>query len=210
MKSVITASALIFFAISVSLSEAEPVQNKIEEGMTISAIIDNSVAPFKFQIRTSKEDGLLEAIDVFSPSGEKLQTIVSADAEMPCSSCRLMEFKDLNFDGYNDLLILIGWGSGGNMFDVWTYNPKKRMFANVSFDNEFANPIVDVENKILITNSPMGCCAGTNFYYGYNKDKFHLFKQTEYSIENKKEVIVVKELVRGKWKASKKYGDSLE
>lgn len=206
MKTFAIASALIFSVGSFTTSHAGP----YEGTKTVSSTIDSSLPEFRFQIRTDR-DGYIEWIDIFSPSGRKTQSIqFPDDAEEPCSSCNLLEFEDLNFDGYNDLLLLVGWGSGGSMYDVWIYNPKKTAFEKASFDTEFANPSVDTKNKVLMTSSPMGCCAGTNYYYRYNKGKFRLFKQEDYSVENKRDVVVVRELVRGKWRVTKKYGDYRE
>jgi hypothetical protein len=208
MKALVAVFAVLLLVISAHAACAEPIQDRT----TINATIDKAAKPFQFEIRIAKDDGFIEQIDVFSPSRKKIQSIeFPPDAEMPCASCKVMEFEDLNFDGYNDLLLLVGWGSGGSFYEPWMYNPTRKLFQKANFDREFANPSVDKKNKVLILSSHVGCCEGTKSYYHYGNGKFHVFKEEKYFVENKRDVVVVRQLIQGTWKViSKKYGDTRE
>jgi hypothetical protein len=199
-----------YVVLAVSPTWADDSVNHITDGTVIEAKITKADAPFRFMVRV--EDFGIDKIDVYS--GKRLlQSIKFPDdaQEMPCSSCNLLEFKDLNFDGYKDVLILVGWGSGGSMYEPWIYNPQKKLFEKSDFDREFANPSLDQKNHILILSSHVGCCEGTKSYYKYRNDRFVLFKEDRYFVENKRDVVVVKQLENGTWKViSKKYGDLRE
>lgn len=199
MKAAATALVLILTVLSAGAPYAGP----LKEGTSLRSVIDKAQPPFKFRVKVSREDPEPEAVDVIAPSGKKVQTIMfPADAQAPCDSCDLLVFKDLNFDGYNDLLMLTGWGTIGEMYDVWIYYPKRSLFQKVSFDTEFANPELDVKNKALITTSPMGCCEGSKYYYRYTNGKFSLFKEERYFMEGENDVSVVRELENGKWRVT--------
>jgi hypothetical protein len=181
----------------------------LRNGLTLRAVINKSQKPLKFSIITDKEYHNIVRIDVFQDNGKFIQTI-DFDAEDPCDTCDFVEFKDLNFDGYKDMLILTGWGSGGRMYELWLFNPRKTLFELSNLKEYLENPTVDTKNKTVISYSPMGCCESEDSYYKIDNCKFYLVKKVTNVVKNDRNVTTVSKRVKGKWKViSKKYGPKL-
>ena len=179
---------------------------------TITAVIDKAAPPFKFVIKGSVAEGDVEAINVVAPSGAKIQTIpFPQDAQEPDGSLKLLEFMDINFDGYHDLLLLVGYGTIGEVYEAWVYEPKRKRFVKSNIHEGLPNPSVDSKQRILTTVSSMGCCDTTTSHYRYLNGRFDMFMEERTYIEKKREVTVVKKKIDGKWKVVKKsYGDRVD
>ena len=177
-------AVMALIAIQSTVWAAEVNFKDMVDGTVLEAMIGNSTGPYKFKVRLFKDDFgdvELEKIEVYSPAGKNVQSIKFPDyGQTPCPECKLMEFKDLNFDGFRDLLLLVEWGSSGEMYEPWIFNPKSARFEHSSLRGFLKNPTIDAEKKLVIETSRVGCCEGTVTHYEVTGNKFRAIKKMKY------------------------------
>jgi hypothetical protein len=97
---------------------------------------------------------------------------------------------DFNFDGYQDIYVLMDWGATGNSQGcIWLYNPESKRFDYSPEFSSLGTFTLDRPHKTIITRSNGGMAGGI-----HSADK--------YKVENNRPVLVYNE--RQDWDMDKK------
>lgn len=85
---------------------------------------------------------------------------------------------DVNFDGQNDVGVFLSTGYSGvnNYYDFYVYNSTTQLLEKQSQLSDISNPILDIENKKVISNYR----SGPNWYQGIYTYKEDTHTYTEY------------------------------
>ena len=94
---------------------------------TLLNVSDDSIVPtkiggwntFSFKFNMDSAGDLLKTIGVYSSNKLVQKIIANKDIEQ-----NKFELIDWNFDGYKDISVLYGCGSGGCNYWIWNYSPK--------------------------------------------------------------------------------------
>lgn len=87
-------------------------------------------------------------------AGQPLQTLEQKDMSSPELSLRA---EDANFDGFLDLLLLIGAGATGNTnYMLWLFDTGSRSFIAVPKFQELFSPSFDAQAKLVRTHNKGG------------------------------------------------------
>ncbi len=124
-------------------------------------------------------------VEVFSENGERLQSFPYLSNESPehDGAAALLMAKDLNFDGYNDLMLLSAAGAQNvyYAFSLWDVEAKQfrpvyhdcvwlreeARFSDEAVQIALCNPELFPEQKMLLSSDPDG------FYY--RREIFYMF-----------------------------------
>lgn len=79
--------------------------------------------------------------------------------------------KDLNFDGYLDLMLEYDYGSGGSWSYVWLFSPKTKKFFYHDELSKLSELTPDSSTRTLTTMEQSGACCGTECGYQFVKGK---------------------------------------
>lgn len=71
--------------------------------------------------------------------------------------------NDINFDGYNDLLLLVSIGATNTFYDYFIYNPSINKFVKDSVLKGLSSPHFDANHKTISTQNAMGCAGNDSF-----------------------------------------------
>ena len=97
-----------------------------------------------------------------------------------------VEVKDLNFDGYQDLLLMYDNGSGGSWSHVWLFNPRTAKFDYNAQLSEFGSLEPDSAKHSLRSVSQNGACCGEETILGFERGKLvRLSVQTMQELDNR-------------------------
>jgi len=93
-----------------------------------------------------------------SKDGSTTQTIGVHGSDSGTSSCPKAISQDVNFDGYPDITLLTGTGSGGGAISYWLYASTTGQFAcNEPYDTcGFMNPQFDPSTKTVTSEGQEG------------------------------------------------------
>jgi len=181
----------------------------IPNGLTVTRFIGKGIGELRFRIHTSKE-GEITGIDRIEILG-KTQTVQTIDLDYgdpPCDHCELLEFADLNFDGYLDLLVLTGFGTGGKSYDVWLFNKKTIAFQKSNDLSQLQNYSINIQEKEIESSSPRGASEGSKYYYKVNNGKIGMYKEVSYEVTaDGKTRTITKLKSKGQWQ---KVSETLE
>lgn len=75
--------------------------------------------------------------------------------------------QDVNFDGYQDVLLFSDQGSGGVSYHVWVYMPFENRFAYSDEVSGIGNMIVDTDSQRIRGSWSSGPCHHTDGEYAY-------------------------------------------
>jgi hypothetical protein len=85
---------------------------------------------------------------------------------------RYLLHLDLNFDGYEDLMLRMGAGATGNTsYAVWLYDPKTAGYVYSDAVSRFTTPEVYPSEKVLSSHSNGGASFWTFEYYKWQAGK---------------------------------------
>lgn len=171
---------MLLMSILFAVSTASALKD-IPNGLTVTRFIGKGIGELRFRIHTSKE-GEITGIDRIEILGktETVQTIDLESGDPPCDHCELLEFADVNFDGYLDLLVLTGFGTGGKSYDVWIFNKKTIAFQKSNDLSHLRNYSINIQEKEIESNSQRGASEGSKYYYKVNNGKIEMYKEVSY------------------------------
>lgn len=121
----------------------------------------------------------------FSNEEADMEKRISKNIE--CGESKLSYFKDINFDGYKDMILSMHSGILINQVGwVWLYNPAKNIFeySKEYEDKIFSNVEINPKKKYLLTYSD--CCAGTEHnihIYTWDKEGIKELKSCEFKAD---------------------------
>lgn len=109
--------------------------------------------------------------------------------------------EDFNFDGYDDLMLLEGWGARLRQYEIWLFDPKSKRFIYNADLSDLMSPNADKNKKIITTWYNRGSAARDYQYTEYKWKGKRLIKILEVDqkgIEENKFHKIIKELHNGK------------
>jgi hypothetical protein len=111
------------------------------------------------------DSNIIERIEIrWKESQKNIQVIEPQMGEPPYRGSEYFKAADFNFDGYKDIRLLSWWGATGNKgYEIWTYDPKKRIFVHNKELSGLGNPHPDYEKKEIHT---FGKCGHAGKIYG--------------------------------------------
>jgi len=160
--------------------------------------VHDSLPPYLIRITDIGEDTAdmdsdnILLVEVYSGNGEQLQSFTYFSNESPeyDGVAALVMEKDLNFDGYNDLMLLSGAGAQNvyYAFSLWDVEAKQfrpvhrdcvwlreeARFSDEAVQIELCNPELFPEQKMLLSSDPDG------FYY--TREIFYQFDAPYYLV----------------------------
>ncbi|MFZ1978004.1 MAG: hypothetical protein WAV76_08620 [Bacteroidota bacterium] len=92
----------------------------------------------KIEIRNSNSMQIIQTI-----------TIPEKSEDLPCYGSTSFCVRDMNFDGYIDILLNYSGGSAGDQFHVWLYNTKSGIFIYDPQFDELWDPAPDPKRKTI-------------------------------------------------------------
>ncbi len=120
--------------------------------------INSSLPDFVFSVfldtlkNTGESTGTVSRIEVRSSTGNQIIQKIKISGELPMYSSDSFYAKDMNFDGYLDILLNYAGGSAGEQFHVWLYNPKSGTFKrDLQFDNLWDPETIPDEKVVTST-----------------------------------------------------------
>jgi hypothetical protein len=119
-------------------------------------------------------------------SGRRVQTLDECEViESPPKGEAWLKTEDLNFDGYQDLLLLASWGATGNQsWCVWLFDAASSKFLYVP-DLQLGTHRLNAKDKTIVTSSYEG----------------PVYTQTILHLAGTKPVVVAER--RGSWEVSR-------
>ena len=151
-----------------------------------------------------EKDGMVQAIEVYDEQSKTLrQTIDGFEAEAGLQE--KPEEVDVNFDGYDDILVKEFLPAGANIPHLcWLYNPQTEQFERFEAFEKITSPKVDAATKTITSNWNSGAANYGTDVYQYENGELVMVKREEkvYSDENNFKRIV-SERVNGEMKVIK-------
>lgn len=115
-----------------------------------------------------------------------------------------LEWKDLNFDGYDDLLVALSQGMANTWYRALFYQPASKTFTQetgLDAENGVPDPEVIPEKRQLVTSSRSSAVGYFSSFYQFDatRGQYQLFREeeTEYDEQNDKVMLTIREQVNG-------------
>ena len=142
----------------------------VRRGAEFSLTIHPDLPKYHFHLIGNKKDNVVERIEI--QQGEEpriIQTLATPEnsmSESPPKGSEYFKTEDLNFDGYQDVMLLNWWGATGNTgYFVWIFNPSEKKFFFSKEFSEVSNPKSLPETREVATTS-VGGMAGRVHDFG--------------------------------------------
>ena len=127
--------------------------------MTKGNLSDDSIVPtkidgwkaFSFKFNLDSAGDLLKTIGVYS-SNKLVQRIIANKV----IEQHKFELIDWNFDGYKDISVLSGCGSGGCTYWIWNYSPKLNKYIYNKELSEVIGLEIDTFNQYIVIHYRAG------------------------------------------------------
>jgi hypothetical protein len=121
---------------------------------------------------TKSQDATGDAFDKITVfrDGAKLQEI-AAQGEFSTGDDRLVEFVDINFDGFDDIRVMTSTSAGPNVgFDYWLYNPHSGKFEHSDIGDTLSgfDIMPDARTKTISVTGRSSCCEWENATYKWS------------------------------------------
>ncbi|MBP9760460.1 MAG: hypothetical protein KBD24_03815 [Candidatus Pacebacteria bacterium] len=115
-------------------------------------------------------------IEVTTPTATDtpLQVLTSREGSFMSGGNNGVFTQDVNFDGYQDLLLFSDQGSGGVSYHVWVYVPSENRFAYSDEVSGIGNMMVDTDKQRIRGSWSSGLCHHTDEEYEYINGKLTL------------------------------------
>ena len=159
------------------------------DNKAIGNLSDDSIVPtkidgwntFSFKFNMDSAGDLLKTIGVYSSNKVVQKIIANKDIEQ-----NKFELIDWNFDGYKDISVLYGCGSGGCNYWIWNYSPKLNKYIYNKELSEVIGLELDTFNQYIV------------FHYraGFSEENWDSLKYKDNKLS------FVKGLYRERWKDS--------
>jgi len=115
-------------------------------------------------------------------------TVLQSDKvvqHLKCNDCMsyglMLEFKDMNFDGYDDVITIANAGASNTFYMVWVFDKKSKKFVPKEKFRELCGPEPNPDTKTIHTHMTGGM-AGllyTDKIYQYKNENLVLKKQID-------------------------------
>jgi hypothetical protein len=109
-------------------------------------------------------------------SGRPLQVLHPFTDEPPYKGSNYFQCTDLNFDGYKDIMLLDGWGSGGESYLVWLFDTVKAAFVPNKQLSQLPNISLDPNTQTICSGYREGWMAYGSQLYRFDGDTLLLLE----------------------------------
>lgn len=122
----------------------------------------------------------------------------------------LLYMKDVNFDGFDDIILRTDAGGAKGAYPryVYLYDATKKGFVkSAAFSDIISGSVYFSSNpkhKTIVARHSWGACDSDDRTYRVNKSKPILIEETTFDMEMQCCVMATRKLVNGKWKTIKK------
>lgn len=97
---------------------------------------------------------LIQSINLYDKKNNVLLQTIEPENYNTDADPRWPELIDLNFDGHNDLSLVISRGTLGEFYTYWLYNPATGLFEDAIFeDGEPVNAYIDTAHKQIVSSA---------------------------------------------------------
>lgn len=118
--------------------------------------------------------GWLERVEVVRSTDDRVLQTLSVDGTLPWEGADYLRLRDMNCDGYGDLLLMTRWGVTGNRsFGTWLFDPKAHGFSRHEGLSELTNPELDPETCTIRSHTVLGS-AGLEY-----RRELHVWRDDE-------------------------------
>lgn len=126
-------------------------QSKPSEGKNVIYTSGGAPPNLKIEItNTDNTENSIKSLSVFTNDNEKLQNIIPA--ENTSFTKQPIYFRDINFDGHEDLLIPYQRTAAAEYFIGYIWNESNKQFTLAPTFQSLANVCLDAEKKVLLSN----------------------------------------------------------
>jgi hypothetical protein len=104
-----------------------------------------------------------------------IQTLRRVHSDFPLNNgLDWLKTQDMNFDGYRDLLVTSGGGSGGTLYDVWLFDAAFGRFHDLPDLQEFSELVADPKRRRIHSWSANGSAAFQHDIYEWRQGRLQL------------------------------------
>lgn len=97
---------------------------------------------------------LIQSINLYDPKNNVLLQTIELEDYNTDAEPHWPKLIDLNFDGYNDLSLVISRGTLGEFYAYWLYNPETGLFEEAIFEDVLpVNADIDPEHKQIVSSA---------------------------------------------------------
>ena len=169
----------IFAGCSNSNSKTTSSQLNLSEGKNVIYTPSGASPNLKIKItHTDNTENSIKSLSVFTNDNERIQNIIPA--ENTSFTKQPIYFRDINFDGYEDLLIPYQRTAAAEYYIGYIWDESNKQFALAPAFQTLANVCLDTEKKVLLSNHS---ADKTTFYSiaGYNNQTKDFITQKTFS-----------------------------
>lgn len=150
----------------------------ISSGSSVTRYIGKGIGEVQFKLSSTldEQEKSVDRIEVLKGGKEVQWMEVQYDAA-PAEECELLHFEDLNFDGYQDVLVLTGWGPEGKSYDVWIYNRNLIAFEKSPLLSPLRNYTLDQDSKEIQVSSGTKAAEGSTSFFKVVNGRIELYKE---------------------------------
>ena len=136
---------------------------------------DNSHLAVILSGPAAKDPGAFDKIVVFR-NGAKLQEI-AVQGQFWATDDRLVDFQDINFDGFDDIRVMTSTSAGPNVgFDYWLYNPRSGKYEHSDIGDALSgfDVMPDARTKTITVTGRSSCCEWETASYKWVGPKLRI------------------------------------
>lgn len=152
---------------------------------------DGTDRPSVIKTYTAGENNRLKLIEVI-----ETDVLVNTDN---------IDFKDMNFDAFDDLLIKYNEGASGNEnYACWLFDPLTNKLKFSEIITELCSPEADYNKRTITSYCKSGGCNGETKIFKFFNGNFLLIAEDIYECDGERTTKIVKRRVHGKMKIVKR------
>jgi hypothetical protein len=149
-------------------------------GMTCTFRINSNLPPFNFHF-AGHEDNTFGNLEITEGGSDKIiQTIENTIDPNEIAPAKVQDFfkvVDANFDGYQDLQILLICGAQNCSYDFYIYDPKTNRFVHDNFLSDLKNPVFNQTKKQISQGWLFSVNDGGGETYQYENGQYTLIQR---------------------------------
>lgn len=175
--------------------------NKVEEKQND----DNN--SFIYEVTRAEESGKISwDISIKREKDDFSQNIImnkDEDVALLPSEDNMVEIRDVNFDGYEDVMIHKGnYGAQGTkIYEAYIWDEQSKKLVRKESFNLIPNPEIDYDNEVVLGENRENSSTHDYFVYKYENSKYVKTDMMTVIIkEDGNMFITEKKLVNGEWK----------
>jgi hypothetical protein len=139
---------------------------------TMRILVHPALPALRLRLRGGDDYGVVGSIDVFDEGRRRVTQHLTVPGEEVMTGPQLPEQADLNFDGYQDLMLLQVAGANNAYRTVWTYEPRAGRFALQTELSDAPNLRVDAQARVVRSIYHFSAVEGSTAVYRWIGGRF--------------------------------------